>query len=90
MKTFVKDPQAVLDYGFDWSLWLAGDTIDTSTWSVDSGITIVPASEVHDTTTTTVFLQDGVQGQKYKLTNTITTAAGRTDERTILIRVDQR
>lgn len=90
MKTFVKDPEAILDYGFDWNLWLAGDTIDTSAWVVDSGLTIVPGSDVHDTTTTTVFLSGGVERQKYKLTNTITTAAGRTDERTILIRVDHR
>ena len=35
-----KDPDAVLDYGFDWSAWLeAGDTIVTSEWIVPEGIT---------------------------------------------------
>lgn len=90
MKGFVKDPQAVLDYKFDWGPWLQNDTIATSTWIVDSGIDIVPASESFDTTTTTVFLQNGTEGNNYSLTNRITTAASRTDERTIQIKVRQR
>jgi len=40
MTRFLKDPDAVLDYGFDWSDWLAdGETISTSTWTVETGIT---------------------------------------------------
>ena len=34
MTTFLKDPDAVLDYSVDWSKWLAGDQIETSTWFV--------------------------------------------------------
>jgi len=34
MTTFIKDPDAVLDYSVDWSKWLAGDQIQTSAWSV--------------------------------------------------------
>ena len=30
--TFTKDPDAVLDYSVDWSLWLAGDQISSSEW----------------------------------------------------------
>jgi hypothetical protein len=50
----LKDPQAVLDYGFDWSKWLGTDTISTSTWTVPVGIT--KDSDTHDTTTTTIWL----------------------------------
>ena len=35
--TFTKDPDAVLDYSVDWSLWLAGDTISSSEWLLDDG-----------------------------------------------------
>lgn len=38
---FVKAPTDVLDFEWDWSAWLpAGDTIDTVTWTAQSGITI--------------------------------------------------
>ena len=91
MKTFVKDPDAVLDYSFDWGPWLVVDTISTSAWSIDqSGLSVVPASETFDSTTTTVFLTGGAVNEKYEVTNTITTNGSRTDERTILIRVRQR
>ena len=35
--TFTKDPDAVLDYSVDWSLWLAGDEISTSEWILEEG-----------------------------------------------------
>ena len=35
--TFTKDPDAVLDYSVDWSLWLAGDEISTSEWLLEEG-----------------------------------------------------
>ena len=34
MTTFIKDPDAVLDYSVDWSKWLTGMEIVTSAWSV--------------------------------------------------------
>ena len=37
--TFTKDPDAVLDYSVDWSLWLAGDEISTSEWLLEEGAT---------------------------------------------------
>jgi hypothetical protein len=90
MKGFVKDPDAILDYGFDWGLWLGIDTIDTSTWIVESPLTIVPASESFDDDTTLVYLSGGDVGSNYELTNRITTANGRTDDRTVQIKVRSR
>ena len=90
MKGFVKDPDAILDYKFDWAPWLGTDTIATSSWTAESGITIVPASESFDDTTTTVFISGGAAGQNYRLTNRITTNASRTDERSIEIKIRQR
>lgn len=91
MKSFIKDPDATLDYSFDWSLWLASDSIIASVWSINqSGLSIIPASESFDATSTTLFLTGGADGEKYEVTNTITTNASRTDERSILIRIRQR
>ena len=80
----VKDPSAILDYQFNWSAWLGADTIATSTWAVPTGITQVTESET--TTTTTIWLSGGTVDTNYVCVNTITTAGGRTDQRTLTIR----
>jgi len=87
--TFTKDPDAVLDYTRSWADWLAdGETISTSTWIAESGITV--DSDTNDTTTATVWLSGGTAGEDYELTNRITTSASRTDDRTFRIQVRQR
>jgi len=85
---FTKDPDAVLDYAIDWSRWLGSDTIQTSTWTVPPGLTEVTSS--HTTTTATIWLSGGTAGETYTVTNRIVTAGGRTDERSIYLRVEQR
>jgi hypothetical protein len=82
---FIKDPEARLDYQIDWSTWLGADTISASTWSATSGITI--DSDANTTTTATVWLSGGTLGQTYEVTNHITTAAAREDDRTLFIRI---
>ena len=83
--SFVKDPDAKLDYKVDWEEWLDGDTISASTWTVPTGLTQVSAS--FSTTTATVWLSGGTAGGSYQVVNRVTTAAGRIDDRTITIRV---
>lgn len=92
---WIKDPDATLDYEFDWAAppplgpWLPdGDTITASTWAVPEGIT--KASDSHTDTTTTIWLSGGTAGASYKLTNHITTAAGRIDDRSRYITVKDR
>lgn len=81
---FEKDPLATLDYTVDWSDWLdAGDTIDTSTWTIDAGIT--SSLESNTTTTATVWLSGGVSGTSYNVVNIITTTLGRIQPRTLTI-----
>lgn len=80
-----KDPNAVLDYQIDWSSFLGVDTIASSTWIVPTGIT--KNSDTNTTTTSTIWLSSGTAGQTYELTNRITTAGGRTDDRTVTIAV---
>lgn len=96
---FVRSPDSVLDFTVDWSGSLAaGDTITESTWTPveDDGLTVVQDSL--DDTSTTVWLSGGVAGAGliggfypfgadctyYHMINSIVTAAGRTDERTVV------
>ena len=62
--TFIKDPDAVLDYSVDWSKWLAGDQIQTSSWSV-SDPALEAADDSNTTTRAVVWLAGGVAGQSY-------------------------
>jgi len=85
---FTKDPNAVLDYTWDWSDWLDADTISSSSTTVETGLT--EDSESHTTTTVTVWLSGGTPGEDYEVTNRIVTAGGRTEDRTIVILVRER
>jgi hypothetical protein len=85
----LKDPSAVLDYVFDWTEWLAtGETITDHTITADTGITVDSSTE--DDGKVTVWLSGGTAGINYKVACLITTSAGRTDERTIWIKVVER
>lgn len=87
--SYTKDPQATLDYLFDWSGWLAtGETITASTMTATTGITVQSAS--FTTTTATVWLAGGTLGTAYQVTNHVTTNAGRQDDRTITITIRDR
>ena len=89
MTSFIKDPDAVLDYSIEWSKWLAGDQVRTSTWTV-SDTAIEASNDSNTATRTTVWLSGGVAGQSYTVTNRITTSGGRTDERSFVIQVQDR
>jgi len=87
--TFIKDPDAVLDYRIDWSEWLAAaEVIDTSTVTVPAGITL--DSDSSDDTTATAWLSGGTAGETYTVTSRIVTDQGRTDDRSITIRILER
>ena len=86
--SFIKDPQAVLDYRWDWSAWLGADTIATATITVPTGIT--KDSQTNTTTAVTAWLSGGTVRTSYAVTCRIVTAAGRTDERSITIVVAER
>ncbi len=85
---YIKDPDAVLDYGFDWSRWLNGDEIDTSEWILDEGIT--KDSDENSATRTTIWLSKGTAGESYTITNRITTKAGRIDDRSFTLLLKER
>ena len=85
----IKDPDAVLDYEWDWSAWLAeGETISSVVWVVPAGIT--KDSDTNTTNTATIWLSGGTLDASYKITCRITTNQGRTDDRTRTIIVQDR
>jgi hypothetical protein len=98
--TFLKDPNAILDYKFDWKAltngtgdtdWLAsGETITTKTVAVDTGLTKDSDALSDTNTSVTVWLSGGTAGQRYNVACKIVTSASRTDERTISVEVMQR
>lgn len=87
MRVYFKDPDDVLDYAIDYGKkWLkGGDTIVTSTYLIDAGITKV--SDTHTTMMTTIWLSGGTADTQYKVTNRITTAQGRQKDITLRIHV---
>ena len=87
-KTFLKDPDAVLDYEFDWSLWLAdGETITDHTVTV-AGVTL-DASTASDTAVV-AWVSAGTVSTTATVAVLVTTSAARVDERTINLRIGQR
>lgn len=86
--TDYKHPSAILDYEIDWSEWLNGDTIVTSTWEVGTGLTIeADPAPSYTSSTTKAWFSGGTNNTKYVFTNTITTIAGRKESKTITLHV---
>jgi hypothetical protein len=86
--SFTKDPDAILDYSVDWTSWLGSDTISSVVWTVATGLTQVLTSNTGYVAT--IWLSGGTDGQSYDIICRITTAGGRTDDRTFTIVVRQR
>jgi hypothetical protein len=96
--SFVKDPDAGLDYKFDWAAstngtgssdWLDTDnseTISSHTVVADTGLTVDSSSLTDTNTSVTAWLSGGVDGTDYDVTCHIVTSASREDDRTITIK----
>ena len=103
MIEFIKDPDAVLDYKFDWAAdtngsddpyatdWLAdGEIISSKVVTVASGLTKDSDSLTDSDTSVTVWLSGGTDDTRYSVACKIVTSESRTDERTIIIYVKHR
>lgn len=89
--SFLKDPDAVLDFKVDWTNWLAvAETLTSSSWTVPVGLTTASPAPSNTTTAATIWLSGGTVGTTYTVTNHITSSAGRTDDRSITIQIVQR
>ena len=87
--TILKDPNAVLDYSFDWTAYLAAisDTIESVEFVLDDGLVQVDFS--HTTTMAVVWVSGGVPGT-LRVTCRITTVGGRVDDRSVFLKIVER
>ena len=83
-----KDPNAKLDYTFDWTKYLQGisDTIATASVTVE-GATL--ESFLHSGNTVVAWVSGGEVGNTARVSCTINTTNGRIDERSILLNIKQ-
>ena len=90
-QSFTKDPDAVLDYAFDWTVkdWLQGGEVITS-HVVTVGTGLVKDSDAESDGVVTVWLSGGTAGESYIVACKIVTDLGRTDERSIEINCNER
>jgi hypothetical protein len=81
-----KDPDARKDYGRDWAPWLGQDELITAhTVTAPAGITI--DTHAHSDTTVTCFLSGGTAGEDYKVTFHMVTNQGRSDDKSLIVKV---
>lgn len=81
-----KDPDADLDYSFDWSDYLeTGETI--STYTLDAG-DLIATKETNTGSAIQVWFGGGVASSYAAPRCTITTSSGRIDVRTMTIRIE--
>jgi len=90
MFTFKKDPDAKLDFKFDWSAWLtAGESIDNYSLELfsdeESPVVLKIDSDSNLGDSIIVWLSAGTHGVLYEARCEIETNQNRTDERTMLI-----
>ena len=94
MTLLLKDPEAILDYAIDWGAQYLdqGDLLADSNWSVEpdepDGVAIAGSS--FGDSISTVQAAGGIAGRLYRLANRVVTQSGRTDERSIVLRVEKR
>ena len=97
--TVVKDPETKSTYGHDWQLWLNGDTISTSTWTVtanESPVTLVLSnssigaytgdSPQLENSVTRIIADGGTAGITYTIVNHIVTDGGQECDRSITVK----
>ena len=92
MSFYLTDPDARVDYAIDWALYLDGQTILASAWSVDpdedGGIAVDEAS--FETARTAARLSGGIVGRSYWVSNLVTLSDGSADARSLILRVEER
>lgn len=82
-KFFPKDPNDLLDYVFDWTKWLqSGETIDSFSITVSSGLTLSSSSTSVDGKKITIWISGGVSKLE-TATCRIVTTGGRHAYRTM-------
>jgi hypothetical protein len=84
-----KDPEEIRDFGINWAPDIGTKTITASVWSVVTGTVSIDDTD-HDTTTTTVRLSGGADGETCELLNHVTLSDGEEYEQTGVLKIKER
>ena len=94
LASYSKQPVEVKDYDIDFMPWLApmGDTIDNISTEVlcvtnPADVSLIVASTANTSTLAKIWISGGTDKQKYKVTITVTTVGGRTDQSELVFKV---
>lgn len=89
---YYMDVDAVLDFTFDWTAWLDGETISSFDVTPETGLNVNSDGLDVDSEQVTAWVRadEATAGKDYLLSCKITDTAGRTDERTMTIKVRER
>lgn len=84
-----QSPSENLDYSLDWSQLTGSgaDPLASSVWTADTGVTL--SNQTTNGSVTAFWVTGGQDDTWYRITNTVTTAAGRTGQRDIMLYVKQ-
>ena len=92
MTLLLKDPQARIAHAFAWDDYADGQIVLASEWRVtpvqDGGLSVEDAA--FDLTWASATLAGGRVGTLYRVTNQVTLSDGQVDERSIIVRVEER
>jgi hypothetical protein len=89
----LKDPDARLDYYWDWTDWFAelvGDSISGATVLPDADGGLVVETVTYDAFIVKAIISGGVAGARAVATCRITTVQGRTEDRSIYMSIRER
>lgn len=83
-----KDPNAVLDYTFDWTQFLESisDVIGSVTYVLSPGL--IQSRALNTETQAHLYIGGGVVGTTESLTCRMTSVGGRVDDRTIYLKIE--
>lgn len=98
--SITKDPEADLDYTFDWTDWLAAAS-DPPDYLLAGGAgaeafieagtsTAVVGTILHDASKVTIWVSGGEVGEQARLTCRIHTNGGRDDDRSVFLKIKSR
>nr|WP_295383547.1 hypothetical protein [Pseudoxanthomonas sp.] len=87
--TITKDPNAVLDYSLDLAAWLTDISDTLSALSVTASGATVDSSAISGTKCI-AWISGGTAGETVTVTFRFTTAGGRTDDRSIYLKIKDR
>lgn len=90
MTIFPKDPASEVDFSIDWGAWLSGAEIITSAnWTLfpDGPTSPVLGAAISSGSVQGIYVSGGEAGSRFRLTCHVTTDAGRSADRSLVLRI---